>query len=186
MRNKFITKTIIIMMLLALSLIPGCVASPSQYSRSGSEKQTEISYLKFEEIPFSEGSYKILKFVDEDVEQEDTQKKRFYSSKDNMAVTVEFYEGNNINFEDIINASLGYLQGCLNSFEKVSEEENQVHYHIEYELMGEKKTKDVVCKKISDGIILHDLSLFADTNQEEEKIHEEVTKEFLQYLWYEY
>ena len=34
--------------------------------------------------------------------------------------------------------------------------------------------------------MLHDLSLFADTNQEEEKIHEEVTREFLQYLWYKY
>lgn len=183
--KKILKYCILLGVAISLFFISGCVKQKNQDVKSQIEisATTSITNKWFETreaISLNKNTYQILKFKDEDVAYDIEAGNRYYSSKNNIAMTVEVYEDEGLSFEDVINKSMEYIEKNITKKEVVSEDENKIQYHIEYDIMNEYKEKEVVCLKTKTGYLLHDLTYFQAADEIEEAAIQSVVNEFLQ------
>lgn len=134
---------------------------------AGWEKNTTCSFGKEEQhfeakdfVSKDQNTYSVPRFVEYDVEQENQEQNRYFSSKNGMALTVEIYEDKEMTIDEVIETSLGYIKNNIVSNDVLEKTKDKAYYVVEYDLMGEKKIKDIICLTSKNGIILYDLSLF--------------------------
>ena len=173
----FLTAGTVFMLLFAV----GCAETQSGDQASVNSNQQEILpvFETRQVTSLDKNVYQVLKFANEDVSYDIEGGNKFYSSKNNNAITVELYEDLELTFNDVISLSMDYIKENITELKVVSEDETKIQYHIEYDIMGECKTKDVVCLKTKTGIILHDLTMFKPVDDVEVEEQETILNEFL-------
>lgn len=169
---------------LTMLFVTGCVSqTPVDNNKTvveNSETANSSNWFETRQaISLNKNTYEILKFANEDVSYDIEAGNKFYSSKDAIAITAEIYEGEDLSFEEVITTSMEYIQNNIVSQEVVSEDDSMIYYHIEYDILGESKFKEVVCMKTKTGILLHDLTYFEPINAAEEATIKPIIDEFL-------
>lgn len=170
--------------ILVLLLIPGCQNQETNNQEqatieSSDNTNPEKLFETRQVLSLNKHIYQILKFTKEDVSYDLEAGNKFFSSKDNVAVTVEIYEDPEISFDKVIETSMEYIRENITKQEIVSEDNMKIHYHVEYDIMGECKSKEVVCLKTKTGILLHDLTYFQAIDNTEASRLKVIIEEFL-------